>query len=119
MSKGTNDVKIIPNTGKLAVEVETRPEEVTPGGILLPQEKAPYTRAKIVSIGLPRISPEGVRIHSQFEVGDSVVLQPYVGNTIICGGRPVLIVSESEVVCKLEGEVDVVGFGKMTPNSSR
>ena len=78
-------------------------EEVTAGGILLPdsaQEKP--AQGKIPAVGNGRLLADGSRAGFQVSEGDRVLFSSYAGSEIEIDGNHLLIMSESEILAVLE-----------------
>ena len=78
-------------------------EEVTAGGILLPdsaQEKP--AQGKILAVGNGRLLADGSRAGFQVSEGDRVLFYSYAGSEIEIDGNHLLIMSESEILAVLE-----------------
>ena len=78
-------------------------EEVTAGGILLPdsaQEKP--AQGKILAVGNGRRLADGARAGFQVSEGDRVLFSSYAGSEIEIDGNHLLIMSESEILAVLE-----------------
>lgn len=78
-------------------------EEVTAGGILLPdsaQEKP--AQGKVLSVGNGTLLADGSRAEFQVNEGDRVLFSSYAGSEIEIDGNHLLIMSESEILAVLE-----------------
>ena len=78
-------------------------EEVTAGGILLPdsaQEKP--AQGKILAVGNGRLLADGSRAGFQVSEGVRVLFSSYAGSEIEIDGNHLLIMSESEILAVLE-----------------
>ena len=78
-------------------------EEVTAGGILLPdsaQEKP--AQGKILAVGNGKMLVDGTRAEFQVSEGDRVLFSSYAGSEIEIDGNHLLIMSESEILAVLD-----------------
>ena len=78
-------------------------EEVTAGGILLPdsaQEKP--AQGKILAVGNGKMLTDGSRAEFQVSEGDRVLFSSYAGSEIEIDGNHLLIMSESEILAVLD-----------------
>jgi chaperonin GroES len=77
-----------------------KPEEVTSGGIILPdtvQEKP--VQGEVLAVGGGRYSDSGNQIPMTVKVGDSVVFGKYSGTPItINDGEELLVMDESDIL---------------------
>ena len=74
------------------------PEEVTKGGIILPdtaQEKP--MEGEITAIGEGRVADDGKLVKMELKVGDKVLYGKYSGTEIKIDGQEYLIMRESDV----------------------
>lgn len=68
---------IKPRGGRVIVEVLPR-EEVSPGGIILPDARAGReNRGRVLAVGDGRLTSKGARVPVGVEIGDVVVFDPY------------------------------------------
>lgn len=85
--------------GEKIVVKRTDAEEVTSGGIVLPdsaQEKP--AEGKVLSVGEGRMLPNGSRAKPQIGEGDRVLFSSYAGTEIDVDGQDLLIMSESDIL---------------------
>jgi chaperonin GroES len=78
-------------------------EQTTAGGIVLPesaQEKP--QQAKVIAVGVGRLSDEGIRIPVQVKVGDVVIFGKYSGDEVKISGDDLKIVRESDILAIVE-----------------
>jgi chaperonin GroES len=78
-------------------------EEMTPGGIVLPDatRQAPL-QGRVLSVGDGRMLSSGKRVPHQVSEGDRVVFSPYAGTELTVDGERVLIMSEDEILAILQ-----------------
>jgi co-chaperonin GroES (HSP10) len=74
------------------------PQEITEGGIHIPEnaEKAGARRALILKIG-----PDVIK---ELAVGSLVMIRDRVGTEIIVGGKPYLVIEDTDVLVVLDDE---------------
>lgn len=77
-------------------------EEVSPGGILLPDTaKEKPQEGQIVAVGPGRTADDGKRIAMESKVGDLVVYSKYAGSEIKEEGEEYLILRETDILAKI------------------
>jgi chaperonin GroES len=87
-----------PLADRLVVE-PTEQEEVTAGGIILPETaKEKPQQGKVIAAGPGRTDDEGERIAMEVKVGDRVLYAKYSGTEIKLDGKKVLILRESDIL---------------------
>lgn len=75
----------------------TQPEEVTKGGIILPDTaKEKPQQGEIIAAG-PGKTEDGKTIELQVKVGDQVLYGKYSGTEVNMDGEEVLIMRESDI----------------------
>jgi chaperonin GroES len=78
-------------------------EEVTAGGILLPDSaKEKPQRGTVVAIGDGKLGKDGKRQTLSVKKGDVVLFGKYSGSDVKVGGEDYKIVRESEILAKVE-----------------
>ena len=95
-------MKIVPLGDKIVVK-RTEADEVTAGGIVLPdsaQEKP--QQGRILSVGEGPLLKDGTRAESQVSEGDRILFASYAGTEITVGDDELLIMSEDDVLAVLE-----------------
>ena len=89
--------------GSRVVIEPTEQEEVTAGGIVLPETaKEKPVKGKILSVGPGERDDEGKRIPMDVKVGDTVLYAKYAGTEIKVEGKKLLILKESDVLAIVE-----------------
>ncbi len=90
------------NIKPLADRVVVEPieqEEVTAGGIILPETaKEKPQQGKIIAAGPGRTDDKGKRVDMEVKVGDKVLYAKYSGTEIKLDGKKVLILRESDIL---------------------
>jgi chaperonin GroES len=75
-----------------------QPEEVTKGGIILPDTaKEKPQQGEVLAVGTGKIDDNGKTLPMAVKVGDTVLYGKYSGTEISAGGEEVLIMRESDV----------------------
>ncbi len=91
-----------PLADRLVVEPSEQ-EEVTAGGIILPETaKEKPQQGKIIAAGPGRVDDEGKRVNMEVKVGDRVLYAKYSGTEIKLDGKKVLILKESDILAVVE-----------------
>ncbi len=91
-----------PLADRLVVE-PLEQEEVTAGGIILPETaKEKPQQGKVVAAGPGRTDEKGERVAMEVKVGDTVLYAKYSGTEIKLGGKKNLILRESDVLAIVE-----------------
>ena len=89
--------------GSRVVIEPTEQEDVTAGGIVLPETaKEKPVKGKILSVGPGERDDEGKRIPMDVKVGDTVLYAKYAGTEIKVEGKKLLILKESDVLAIVE-----------------
>jgi chaperonin GroES len=74
-------------------------DEVTPGGIVLPETaKEKPQKGKVISIGPGERDEKGARIPMDVAAGDTVLFAKYAGTEIKVEGKKLLILKESDLL---------------------
>lgn len=80
-------------------------EEVTTGGIVLPETaKEKPQRGKVLSVGPGERDEDGDRIPLDVATGDTVLFAKYAGTEIKVDGKKLLILRESDLLAIVEPE---------------
>ena len=85
--------------GDRVVIRQTEAEEITAGGIVIPdtaQEKP--CQGEVVAVGENRWSENGDLIPMSVKVGDKVLVVRYAGHLVGVGGEELIIVKEEEIL---------------------
>ena len=74
-------------------------EEVTPGGIVLPDvaKERPH-KGEVIAVGPGRVLDNGERIAVAVGVGDSIVFAKYSGAELKIDGKTHIVLRESDVL---------------------
>ncbi|MCX7668759.1 MAG: co-chaperone GroES, partial [Anaerolineae bacterium] len=77
-------------------------EEVTAGGIILPETaKEKPQQGKVLAAGPGRLDEKGQRVEMEVKVGDKVLYAKYSGTEIKLDGKKLLILRESDILAVL------------------
>ncbi|PKO23958.1 MAG: co-chaperone GroES [Chloroflexi bacterium HGW-Chloroflexi-1] len=91
-----------PLADRLVVE-PVEQEEVTAGGIILPETaKEKPQQGKVIAAGPGRIDDKGERIAMEVAVGNRVLYAKYSGTEIKLDGKKLLILRESDILAIVE-----------------
>ena len=91
-----------PLADRLVVE-PLEQEEVTAGGIILPETaKEKPQQGKVVAAGNGRVDERGERVAMEVKVGDTVLYAKYSGTEVKMSGKKMLILRESDVLAIVE-----------------
>lgn len=75
-----------------------QPEEVTKGGIILPDTaKEKPQQGEVVAVGPGKVGDDGKLVSMQVKVGDQVLYGKYSGTEISMDGEDYLIMRESDI----------------------
>ncbi|UCF62011.1 MAG: co-chaperone GroES [Anaerolineaceae bacterium] len=95
-------LKIKPLADRMLVK-PLEEEEVTPGGIVLPETaKEKPQKGEVLAVGPGARDDEGNRIALDVSVGDKVLFAKYGGTEIKMDGDKLLILRESDILAILE-----------------
>ena len=89
--------------GEKVVVKRTAAEEVSAGGIVLPdsaQEKP--DQGRVLSVGDGRRLKDGQRAKPQVREGDRVLFSSYSGTEVMVDGEELLVMSEADILAILE-----------------
>ncbi len=93
-------VKLQPLADRLVVKPTER-EEVTKGGIVLPDTaKEKPQEGEVLAVGPGRLSEDGKRIAMDVKVGDRVIYAKYGGTEIKIEDEELVILHESDILAK-------------------
>mgnify|MGYP001077095446 CR=1 FL=1 len=95
-------MKLKPLADRLVVE-PVEQEEVTAGGIILPETaKEKPQQGKVISAGPGRTDEDGDRIPMDVKEGDRVLYAKYSGTEVKVDGKKLLILRESDILAIVE-----------------
>ena len=94
-------IKIRPLDDRVVIE-PTEAEEVTAGGIVLPDTaKEKPQRGTVLAVGPGKLLDNGQRGELSVSVGDEVIYGKYSGSDIKVNGDEVKIMRESDILAKV------------------
>ena len=94
-------MKVVPLGEKVVVK-RLEAEEVTAGGIVLPDTaKEKPQRGRVLSVGDGRLLPDGTRAEHPVSEGDRVLFGSYAGTQVEVDGEELLIMSDDEILAIL------------------
>jgi chaperonin GroES len=97
-------LKLKPLGSRVVVE-PIEQEEITAGGIVLPETaKEKPQQGMVLAIGQGDRDDEGKRIAMDVSVGDKVLFAKYSGTEIKMDGKKLLILRESDLLAIVEGK---------------
>jgi len=100
--KSAGGIKIQPLGDRVVVERE-KAEEITAGGIVLPDTaKDKPARGKVLSVGDGRLLDDGTRKALQVRKGDRVLFTSYGGEPFKLGDRELLLMHEEDILAVIE-----------------
>ncbi len=74
-------------------------EEITAGGIILPETaKEKPQEGEVIAVGQGRLDDSGKRVDMEVKLGDRVLYAKYAGTEIKMGDQKLLILKESDVL---------------------
>jgi chaperonin GroES len=98
-----NESKLRPLADRVVIE-PSEGEEVTTGGILLPETaKEKPQQGTIIAVGNGRRDDNGKLIALDVKLNDKVLYAKYAGTEIKLNGKKVLILKESDILAVVEG----------------
>jgi chaperonin GroES len=94
--------KIVPLADRLVVK-NVQQEETLASGLVIPDTaKEKPQQAEVVAVGPGRVDDNGKRVPMEIKVGDIVVYAKYSGNDIKLDQEEYLILSEKDVLAKIQ-----------------
>jgi len=93
-------VKLKPLADRVIIKPSEK-EEVSPGGIVLPDiAKEKSQEGEVIAVGPGRLSEDGKRIAMEVKVGDRVIYAKYGGTEIKIEGEELIILREGDILVK-------------------
>lgn len=94
--------KIVPLADRLVVK-NVEQEETLASGLVIPDTaKEKPQQAEVVAVGPGRVDDNGKRVAMEIKVGDIIVYAKYSGNEIKVDQEEYLILSEKDVLAKIQ-----------------
>lgn len=102
------DKTLIPLSDKIVVKRSDNTEQMTPGGIIIPDNaKEKPQEGKVIAIGNGRLLKNGKRQPVDIAVNDTVLFTRYGGSEITHNDTEYLILPEDNILAKVtEGSPD-------------
>jgi chaperonin GroES len=95
--------KLVPLGERLVIRPIVQ-EEVLSSGIVIPDTaKEKPQQGEILAAGPGKLDDNGKRIPLDVKVGDKVLYAKYAGQEIKIDGEEYIVLSEKDVLCKVEG----------------
>ena len=95
-------MRIEPLGGNVVVK-RTEPDEVTAGGIVLPDAaREKPQEGRVLSVGNGKLLENGSRSEPQVSEGDRVLFSSYAGTEIEIDGGQLLIMNETDILAVLQ-----------------
>jgi len=92
--------KLEPMSDRIVVKATER-EEVTKGGIVLPDTvKEKPQEGKVIAVGPGKLNDDGKRLAMDVKVGDVVIYAKYAGMDYKLDDEELIILRESDVLAK-------------------
>jgi chaperonin GroES len=102
LERSETKMKIRPLGDKVIVQ-RVEAEEVTSGGIVLPESaKEKPQRGKVISVGTGKLLKDGGRGKMQVKKGDHVLFTSYAGTEVKLGAKEYMIMDESDIMAIIE-----------------
>jgi chaperonin GroES len=95
-------MKLAPLHDRVIVKA-SQPEEVTKGGIILPDTaKEKPQQGEVVAVGPGKVAEDGKTVPMQLKVGNKVLYGKYAGTEVSIDGTDYLIMRESDIFAVVE-----------------
>ena len=94
--------KLIPLHDRIVIKPIVQ-EEVLASGIVIPDTaKEKPQQGEVIAVGPGRLDENGKRIPMDVKVGDRILYAKYTGQEVKIDGEEYIVLSEKDVLCKLE-----------------
>jgi len=94
--------KIVPLADRLVVK-NIQAEETLASGLVIPDTaKEKPQQGEVIAVGPGRLDDKGVRVPMEVSVGDRVLYAKYSGNDIKLDQTEFLVLSEKDILAKIE-----------------
>ncbi len=95
--------KLVPLHDRIVIKPIVQ-EEVLASGIVIPDTaKEKPQQGEVVAAGPGRLDDTGKRIAMDVKKGDRILYAKYTGQEVKIDGEEYIVLSEKDVLCKLEG----------------
>ncbi|MCB9869034.1 MAG: co-chaperone GroES [Planctomycetes bacterium] len=102
MAKTKTKTSVTPLGDRVLIQ-RTAAEEVSKGGILLPDSaKEKPAQGTVIAVGAGRLNENGERIPMTLKAKDRVLFSSYAGSEIKLDGEDYLVMGEDEVLAVIE-----------------
>jgi chaperonin GroES len=99
---GAGGINIQPLGDRVVIEREES-EQITPGGIVLPDTaKNKPVRGLIIAVGDGKLLKNGTRVPLQVKPGDRVVFTSYGGDEFKLGERELVLMREEDILAVIQ-----------------
>jgi len=99
---GAGGINIQPLGDRVVIEREES-EEITPGGIFLPDTaKNKPVRGTVIAVGDGKLLKNGTRVPLQVKPGDRVVFTSYGGDEFKLGERELVLMREEDILAVIQ-----------------
>ena len=96
-------MKLVPLGDKVVVR-RLEAEEITAGGIILPEQARERPKqGRVLSVGDGRLLPDGNRVDLDVKEGDRVLFNSYAGSEVKIHDEELLIMREDEILAVVDG----------------
>lgn len=94
------ELKMEPLADRVVIR-PTEKEEITKGGIILPDTvKEKPQDGLVVAVGPGKLADDGKRVKLEVKVGDNVIYAKYAGTEIKVDDEELIVVRESDILAK-------------------
>ena len=101
-TKTRSKTKLVPLGDRLVIKPVVQ-EEVLASGIVIPDTaKEKPQQGEVMAAGPGRLDDDGKRIAMDVKVGDRVLYAKYSGQEVKIDQEEVIVLSEKDVLCKVE-----------------
>ena len=98
MTESLNVKNFKPTGSKILIKVDS-PEEITKGGIVIPEvAKEDKSQGIVVNFGFGKLLPNGKYVDFEVKSGDRVLFGKYAGDDVIINGDPYKVIDEKEII---------------------
>lgn len=95
--------KLVPLGDRLVIKAVVQ-EEVLASGIVIPDTaKEKPQQGQVLAAGPGRLDDDGKRVQMDVKVGDRVLYAKYSGQEIKIDQEEYIVLSEKDILCKVEG----------------
>jgi chaperonin GroES len=101
-TKARSKTKLVPLGDRVVIQATVQ-EEVLASGIVIPDTaKEKPQQGEILAVGPGKLDDDGKRIPMDVEVGDKVLYAKYSGQEIKIDREEYIVLSEKDILCKVE-----------------